>query len=196
MIKDKRLRPNPKSPLEINDVLPTIGQIAMIAATLYRNLSDTSDKLAAKAMELWFSARKRIFTSLNESEIILQNIQLNKVTDEIFQSLESSLPMPDKFPLNRNEFLKKMNPKNKSRPDLLQREGKAYVRDVLRERFEREPTTDAINDAYGRWKPYLNATKVRLAAVDYEKWRRQHIKDSRRAAGVKSAANKKAAVKK
>jgi hypothetical protein len=181
--------------------LPTTEQLALIAATLARNTTDTPDNLTKTAMALWFSARQQIFYSNDENEVQLQDHHFEQVMfeqDEYYNEMAGDrhfLPIPDEYPVTRDQFLRVMLPKYKSRTADLARIAKAFVCDTLRERSGIEPSQDEINDAYGKWKPYENPDHANAVAKRFEQWREWHVKQARSAAGLKSAA-KKAVLKK
>ncbi len=181
--------------------LPSTEQLALIAATLARNTTDTPDNLTKTAMALWLSARERIFFSHEEGEVWLQDCQMeaaiSEKNDYYNDQGEHFLPIPDEYPVTRDQFLRVMLPKYKSRTAELARIAKAFVRDVLLERHQRAPTADEIAAAYGTWnlKPYENAKQANGAARKFEIWYADYLKEIRRLAGLKSAA-KKAALKK
>lgn len=181
--------------------LPTTEQLALIAATLARNTTDTPDNLTKTAMALWLSARERIFYSHEEGEVRQQDLQMDGVlyaNEEYYNNMVSDHPfppIPDEYPVTRDEFLRVMLPKYKSRTADLARIAKLFVRDVLRERNHWEPTPDEIATAYGRWKPYENLDQANAGARTFEKWYLEYKIRNKRLAGMKSAA-KKAALKK
>jgi hypothetical protein len=174
--------------------LPTTEQLAMIAATLARNTTDTPDNLTKTAMALWLSARERIFYSHEEDEVwhqdCLMETVLREKSDHYNDQGEIFRPIPDEYPVTRDQFLRVMLPKYKSRTAELARIAKLFVRDVLRDRNHREPTPDEIATAYGRWKAYENAEQANAGAKFFEKWYSEYKNRNKRLAGMKSAANK------
>src|SRR5579864_854880 len=94
----------------------------MIAATLARNTTDTPDNITRTAMNLWLSARERIFYSHEHDEIRYQDHRFEEFwieRDEHYNNMAGEgshfLPIPAEYPVTRDEFLKVMLPKYKSR---------------------------------------------------------------------------------
>ena len=190
--------------------LPTPKELAVIAATLAgssikgspvkawtnQQTLDWAEENVWAAMRLWIISRKRINFAATTFEIQRED---DDFENEIFPpDDEHFLPEPaDEYPITRDQFLRVMLPKYKSRTAELARIAKAFVREVLLDRHQREPSADEIASAYGTWnlKPYENAKQANGAARKFEIWYAEYIKGIRRHAGLKSAA-KKAALKK
>ena len=102
-------------------------------------------------MSLWITSRKRIIIAIESSEyggkmtILRMSFTLTKNDPFPNDECRSS-----ESPVNRDLFLRTILPKYKSRSADLARIGKAFLWDVLLDRFQREPTPDEIADAYGR----------------------------------------------
>ena len=89
-----------------------------------------------------------------------------------------------KKPLTRDSFLRGMMRQDRSRAERLAEIGKAFVRDMLREKGPgKEPTQDEVHAAYGDWRPYSSDVEVNLESKRFEDWYRRHITHVRRAAG-------------
>lgn len=178
-----------KSPWKEMGALPTTEQIATIAAMLARNITDKPSVLADAAMDLWLATRERIHLSQFENEIDCQNLHLNGSWDFID---DWALLDEREYPIARDCFLRIMLPKYKSRAAELARIAKAFVRDTLRERSEKEPTLDEVSDAYSRWKPYETPNAARNGEERFHRWYDSHISTARRLAGLKSGAKRRA----
>jgi hypothetical protein len=169
-----------------NAELPTPAQLAMIAATLARNANYSLDALAVEgitdglaeaAMYLWLSSRKQILTAAADEEVWNQDYDFEH-------------PFERNFPMKRDEFLRLNLPKYKNRTADLARIGKDYLRGVLLKRDKKEPTPEEVADAYGGWKDYENEDQLQIAMTHFDLWYRDYVKDARRAAGLKSAAER------
>jgi hypothetical protein len=210
-------------PAKPPDWLPTPEQIATIAATLARNTKDTPDALADAAMNLWFAARARIITSTCKLEIWRQDNKLEQKTyphgvglfrRDLARLLEEWDQDRDleqriypcgrklfdskltRFPLTRDDFLRKVLPQYKNRTADLERIAKAFISEKLQQlRYVtgEESTPEAVANAYGSWKPYENAAHANEMARIFSKWYHHYVKETRRSAGKKSAAKKRKA---
>jgi hypothetical protein len=192
--------------------LPTIQELAVIAATVAGNSEkgspvkswtdeqnlDWAEENVWAAMRLWIVARKRILLAVETSEIKTED---DDFENEIYPHQNDPFPNEEcrssESPVTRDLFLRTMLPKYKSRSADLARIGKAFLWNILLDRFQREPTRDEIADAYGKWnrKPYANSEMANAAARQFVNWYADYIKNIRRFAGLKSAA-RKVAIKK
>jgi hypothetical protein len=149
-----------------NAGLPTTEQLTMIAATLAGS-AHTSDfgafvpsLFTQRAMKLWLAAHDTISWADYEDEIGRQERNHQDFKDAIYLHFQRS----DKYPVTRDEFLKKMLPHLTSRAHELTQIGKAYWRRTLFEKnfIEngqklmdlKEPTQNEINDAFANWGPF------------------------------------------
>lgn len=173
--------------------MPTVEQIATIAATLARNVGDKPEALADAAMNLWLASRERIFFSDCSHEVWKQDVELFSNAYVIQYTRENPffLEYIEPLPIYRDDFLRAVLPQFKNRTADLARIAKAYVRDALCQRAGKEPSQIEISEAYGKWKPLENTNQANAMAVCFVQWYRNHIKASRRAAGKISAAEKK-----
>ena len=163
----------------------------MIAGTLARNLNDTPGALINTAMELWLSAREKIFTANLMDEIWDQNCEFKRKEEAYHILMEENRHFfPGEEPITRDVFFRTLLPKYKNRADKLAQIAKAFVRETLREKNGKQPSQEDINDAFGKWKPFEEAYQANNMADHFQQWHERHIKESRRAAGLKSAAKK------
>jgi hypothetical protein len=195
--KDKPVKtPGPK-PMDVKKTkpstarLPTPEQLAIIAATLWGSQKTTQfwpSVLAKKAMELWFSARDTIFWADYEDKIGRQEQRWQDWNDASYRVFQRS----DKYPVTREQFLKKMLPSCKDRAHELARIGKDYCKSNLRESKGREPTKDEVDNAFARWGPFRDHLAASTMALRFQWWYDGYVSKVRRAAGLKSAAKRKA----
>ena len=192
--------------------LPTVQELAVIAATVSGNSKkgspvktwtdeqnmDWAEENVWAAMRLWIVARKRILLAVVSSEIKRAD---DDFEDELYPHQNDPFPNDEcrssESPVSRDLFLRTMLPKYNSRSADLARIGKAFLWNILLDRFQREPTRDEIADAYGKWNqnPYANSEMANAAARQFGNWYADYIKNIRRFAGLKSAA-RKVAIKK
>jgi hypothetical protein len=176
--------------------LPTVEQLALIAATLARNTADfVPYELTKKAMGLWYSARAEIYRADIEGGLVDQDVGMHIDKSERAavhaQKVTEPFTPAGQYPVTRDVFLRTVLRKYKSRTAELARIAKAYIRDTLHEGTGREPTADEIADTYGRWKPYENAAQANAEAMAFEKWYSGYKINNKRRAGKASALKKR-----
>ena len=164
---------------------PTPLELAMIAATLARNpTTDTPQSLVDYAMKLFLKAQRvvhfhwievRLHTRMEDTAILLWGAQ--------------------EFPLKRDDFLRVVLPKYKSRADVLKRIAKAFLRDTLHDKNQKKPTKDEIAAAYSDWPSYKYPNEATRAADSFKEWHSEYVKSVRRVAGKASAAKRTGAEK-
>lgn len=186
-----------QSPWKEMGHLPTAEQLTMIAAILARNTTDTPDALAKTAMNLWLAARRQIWATNSEQDVVVDDLHLSGtypynddgIPDE-FGLWESSR----EFPVKRDRFLQAMLPHIKNRTAELARYAKTFLRDDLRDKNDgKEPTQDEIAGAYGDWKPSENYEDACETAERFRLWQKKHISKERSNAGKKRRKTKRAA---
>jgi len=174
--------------------LPTTETLFNGMIMLAKDASDSPSLLAEKAWTYWLAARYRIFRAGCNDEIGGQDSSFQALFGDNEAAVEEEyfppLP-PDEYPVTRDRFLLLMLPQYTSRTADLGRTAKAFVRDTLREKYQREPTQDEIDSAYARWKPLEKPGQANAQARRFQLWYQKHISGFRRAAGLKSAASKK-----
>jgi hypothetical protein len=171
--------------------LPTIEQLAMIAATLGRGAKkELPGDLIDAAFELWKDARNRIVQAIESDELQKEDSDFYSFVDH----WESVFPMVFKhehLPIARDDFLKVVFPHYTDRPDKLAQISKAFLRDSITKRLKREATPDEVSDAYENWTPFQTEEKANTDGYSMRKWYKTRIENLRRTAGEKSAAKKK-----
>jgi hypothetical protein len=167
--------------------LPTTGELAILAATIRQYPDDSPESLMERAMSFWMEARHTILMADFADEIGRQDKEFETWKDVAYRYFQPS----DKYPITRDEFLRKMLPQSANRPHLWVPIAKEYLREKLLKNNRKEPTQDGINAAYAKWPPIPSHYSAVAKALDFEKWHSDYIRKSRRNAGRKSAANRK-----
>ena len=171
--------------------LVTPHTIAMIAATLAKNITDKPEVLADTALKLFYASVERVITADDECEIYFRREALNEKL-----GYNSSLlfdPLNQKYPVTRDAFLNHYFRWSslKGRTADIAALAKNYLKDTLRDTLQREPTLEEVAEAYQNWKPCQTAREANALVDRFSEWQQQHIKVSRRAAGLKSALKKR-----
>lgn len=173
--------------------LPTLEQLATIAATLTRNPDDQPMVVTRKALELWLAAREILFRADYNEEITKQNNGLNEEFGDFSAWIQKPVfsSTSNKYPLTRDSFLREVLPNYKNRTADLARFGKMFIRDTLQDQGGKEPTQDEVNEAYSNWKPYQCSEQANDEAGKFRMWLRIHKNRVRSAAGKNSVAVRK-----
>lgn len=89
---------------------------------------------------------------------------------------------PESYPIARDRLLGMLLPQYRNRADKLVQTGKAFVRDLLRDRDKKEPTKDEVIQAFGAWKPSDPGRAIEWV-MTFVDWQKRHIREARRVAG-------------
>jgi len=183
-----------KSPWKEMGGLPTANELAMIAATLARNIEFKPKELVEAAMQLLLAARQRIWFCYDENDLEMQDSNL-----EDYNWQRDYVPVKSFFghvskeqPVTRDQFLRKLLPQYKSRSADLARIAKSWIKFVLEQRSGKVPTQDEIVAAYARWKPYEDSNKAERMADSFKLWYEWKKFEARRIAGLASVMKRKA----
>jgi hypothetical protein len=171
-----------KTTKDIPLVMPTVQDIAMIAATLARNSKQQGpDTLADAALKLYIAC-----------DLAVCGLQFDKRKQDS-DFIRANFHFEDKdLPVTRDKFFQRMLPQYKDRADELARIAKYFLKDRLRHRNNREPTLEEVADTYGRFGPFDKFTEAAAMAYEFHEWHKRDISETRRAAGKESAAKKAA----
>lgn len=169
-----------KATVDVPLVMPTVQEIALIAATLARNTPDqTPDVLAESALKLYIACDLALLG--------LQNDALNKKNASkriLYSGFEEK-----ELPVTRDVFFQRLLPKHRGPArELL---AKKFLGDKLRQSNNRKPTLDEVEDAYNSFGPFEQMLPVGMTAYQFRKWHKLKISKIRRSAGEKSAKKKK-----
>ena len=192
--KTDSIAPSVNDPKPDNAGLPTTEQLAMIASMLARN-SNMGDfmpsVLTIQALEIWECAKDTI----HWADIDGKYRQQEKKRQSADKDLTFFFKPSDKYPVTREDLLKKILPQYQSRKKKLERIGQEYWRATIRDnnRFEKgnfeEPTQGEIEAAYNKWGPFQNHYVAAIMALKFNSWYEEFVKYKRIKSG-KSNANK------
>jgi hypothetical protein len=177
-----------QSPWKEMGHLPTAEQLTMIAATLARNTTDTPDALAKTAMNLWLAARRQIWATNSEQDVVIDDLDLSGTypyNDDGIPAEFGRWESRGEFPVKRDKFIQAMLPRYKSRADKLAQIAKAFLRRTLHDTNGKEPSKDDIDEAYGKWTPSENYEASCDTAKRFRQWEEKNISEVRSTAGRK-----------
>ncbi len=171
---------------------PTVSDLAQIAAQIVRREDfDTGNHNAAEASRMASNLWSCCYCELaNDLARRISRIEFEGEPEEPEEPDETYFKPMDKYPITRDQFLQRVMPQYKNRPDKLAQKGKAFVRDSLRDRKRREPTQDEVNASYSEWKPLATFAQAGSLGILFKNWYQQCVKQARRDAGLKSAGIK------
>jgi hypothetical protein len=89
---------------EQNSTLPTTQQLATLAATLARNSNDTPHGLVDAALEVWKAAEAALDAEARATDAHAAS-----------EAQAAALPMPERYPVTLDQFLRLLLPKLKGR---------------------------------------------------------------------------------
>jgi hypothetical protein len=161
----------PRVPL----VMPTVQEIALIAATLARNTPEQAPNVLA-------DAALKLYAACDHAVFHLQ-IAAREKKARNRRALYSGFEEKE-LPITRDVFFQRMLPQYQNRADELARIAKDFLRDRLRQNNTGEPTLDEVADAYMRFGPFEHVPDVASMARKFYKWRELSISKSRRDAGL------------
>lgn len=162
---------------------PTTEQLAALTAKLATSIEDDADALVAKAYEIWIAAGRKL-EDCKEQDFLPQWESKRKFFD--YQDTDKD------GNISRDKFFKRLLPRRHSgRPHELATVAKAFLRCVLRERSNKEPTDEEVHDLYGKWNAGKQDNANELGWV-FSSWYRGYVSEARRTAGKTSGAKKKA----
>ena len=174
------------APAKVCKELPSVERIAIIAATLARNIDGgTPESLVKFAMKLWHEAREQIITA---SERLDQGLAIFDESDP--PEWKIFLQRFHKFPITSDQFLKTVLSQLKNRTAKLTQIGKTYVSSCLREAIGKTPTTEEIDKAYSNWPRCENEDDANKEAKRFLTWYQNRISEDRRSAGLRSVQSK------
>jgi len=196
---DKKPSASPASvvpAVPVKSGLPTVEQIALIAATLAREADARNflpSVLTKRAMTLWLSATETIFWADIYEEVGQLQQKQRAVKNELNRFFNSS----EKFPISRDEFLKRALPEKANRPSDLAKLFKRFLKqrlfenDFFTHKKWEEPSEVEINTAYDNFGPLQDHHMANLMALRFSTWHQERIAESRSAAGRISGAKRK-----
>jgi hypothetical protein len=110
--------------------------------------------------------------------------------------LNSFFNSTDQLPISRDQFLKKVMPDRAKRPADLADLFKRFLRERLIEensyvhRISKNPTDEEVDIAYDKFGPLGDLHGANVMGLRFTTWYQEDVKESRRAAGRESAAQK------
>lgn len=172
--------------------LPSTEQLAMIAATLARNtnLNDFMPSVLTKnALDLWLWAQEQISIADIDEIAELAAKRREGVKDDLHRYFKPS----DKYPVTRDEFIKRVLPQFQGRVKKMAEIGKAYRRvglvdENLINRIWKTPTTDEIEAAYDKWGPFHDHVAAATEALYFKTWYDEDVTSKRRVTSRRNAA--------
>ena len=171
-----------KSTVDVPLVMPTVQEIALIAATLARNTPEqTPNALADAALKLYIACDLAVL-GLQMAERKESAESMRNWTD--FETKE--------LPVTRDVFFQRMLPESyQNRADELAKVAMEFLKDRLRRNNNSEPTLDEVTEAYKSFGPFGKITEVALAKYEFREWYDLKISKVRRAAGMQSGTKRK-----
>lgn len=173
--------------------LPSTEQLSLIAAMLARNTSDSPSRLSDTAMEIWLASRERIYIADLKDETRKQLSQWEDSVNNLRRSLDHFTNADfdqGGTVISRDTFFKRvLPPSQKNRSYDLAKVGKAFVRSLFQKQFNKEASGDEFTDYYMKWNAG-DLTQATALYWEFMIWRGQSIRESRRTAGLNSAAKR------
>jgi hypothetical protein len=167
---------------EMGVLNPTHEQLATLAVNLARKISDNPKNLVNAALEIWYEAGFKLEYDHFDAEINLVHLDLFTGKD---------LGADGK--VLRDDFFKKVLPPSKrSRSYEVGRIGRAFIHSLFCAQFKEDQADEKFESFYAKWNAGHITDANKLAQNQFQCWYRQYIKESRRAAGLNSAANRAA----
>ena len=166
---------------EMGVLNPTHEQLANLAVNLARKINDNPKKLVNAALEIWYEAGFKLEDEHFDAQINLVYLNLFKLDDT-----------GPGGKVSRDVFFKRVLPASKrSRSYEIGRIGRAFLRSLFCEQFNKEPGSDEFESFYVKWNAGHIGDANELAQNQFQTWYRQYVIASRRSAGKISAAAKK-----
>lgn len=166
---------------EMGVLNPTHEQLAKLAGNLARKINDDPKKLINAALEIWYAAGFKLEEEHFDAQINLVYLNLFKLGD-----------IGSDGKVSRDIFFKKTLPASKrSRSYEIGKIGRAFLRSLFYEQFNKEPASDEFESFYAKWNAGHIGDANKLAQNQFQPWYQQYVLASRRAAGKISAAKKK-----
>lgn len=183
-------------PKPADDGLPTVDQLAPIAATLARNLRETPEALANKAMEIWLATRRRINDAAESDEIKIEDYALSGSSSlslsEAFYRKRYDFYPDGEIPITRDQILRAALPTLKRRAGKLREIAKEYLIDSFPRRRGKEPSPAVVDEAYANWESFDDPMAAIRCAEDISSWYSRRKSKRKRIGGLESAAKRKA----
>jgi hypothetical protein len=163
---------------------PTHEDLAMLAVNLARNINDEPKKLVNAAYEIWIEAGFKVESEYFDGALAVYNGEVNSNFTCADYDKDGQI-------ISRDKFFKRVLPQSKrNRSYDLAKVGKAFVRHQFRLQFHREPGEEEFQFFYKNWNAG-NLTQANELFWYFQTWYNQKIRETRRAAGMKSAQVKK-----
>jgi hypothetical protein len=154
--------------------LPTQEQLAMIAATIAKNINDDPVELVNAAVGIWNSAG----IGLNYFSISI----VTSVTGDYFHGGAI---------ISRDKFINELLPlSSQGRTFEIGKIGKGFIRYFFCKKFGKEPSDNEFTDYYSQWNAGTS-DHANYLALDFLRWYRKQTGEAHSHPKSKSAVNKK-----
>jgi len=175
-----------------NALWPTTEQIAMLAATLASRTIPRDfmpSVLTKQALELWAWSQETIRLARFEDRFGQQEKKRRLAETDLTRFFKPS----DKYPVTRDEMLKKVLPRLQGRKKKLAEISKAFwcdrlIQENLANKIYKRPTQKEIGFAYENWGPFKNHAGVSTEALCFKMWHDGYVISKRIATGKRTAA--------